>query len=248
MQVLQHQHGGAVGHQPGHQRLEGGKRGPLEVLRCPGQGWPQVRRPGPHDLGHQVKLVVWQFPSEYRLHGPLQGRPLWPCCVFGGDAHPGRQQLLVQAVGGGRSVRCGAALQPERQAPRGGPDPGHEQLAALVDQAGLAQAGLPRHEHYASLAGGGVADGVPKIGQLGLAAHQRRPSGQRPAAGLARRAGLGPFQVGGCEGLSPRRCDHVLGRPPLEEALGGGPGGRPDQDRARSGHRLQGGGCPHHLA
>ena len=62
-------------------------------------------------------------------------------------------------------------------APHDGHPPGRAVAGRLLDEAALADAGLPGHERHATLADAGPVDGGPQRGEVAVAAHERAVAG-----------------------------------------------------------------------
>jgi hypothetical protein len=123
--------------------------------------------------------------------------------------------------------------------PERGPDPGEEALPALGDEASLAETRLADDDHDTTCSAHGEPDGVAEQRALGLPADQRCLGGKAAAPRLADGSRQGPNDVGPDERLGCRREVHLLGRAPLEDALGRRTNRRAGEQGARIGHRLE---------
>ena len=180
------------------------------------------------------------------LHGPLEGRTEYAFPLLGGNSYPGGQQLLVEPVGGRGGIGGAATLEPERQPARASPHPGHEKPAALVYQAALAEPWVTGYKYNLTFAGGCSPKCRLEHRKLCLPSYQRSSAGRPASPSRPRRTRLWALQVRSSQGVGPRRCSHLFGRAPIEDALCGGPSGRAHQHRTRPGHRLEGCGGTYH--
>ena len=185
-----------------------------------GEGRPGLATPEAHYVGEQASPLVVYFPAEGRPHSPLQGRTGNLFTFFRGHSHPSGEQLLVEPVRPGRRVGGGPALEPQGETPRSRPGPGHEQLAALVDEAGLAEPGLASHDHNSPFAERRLPEGLTEHPELRGAPDERGAPSEAAPASLAIGSCLGALEVGSLEGLGAGGNGHLLCRSPLEEALG----------------------------
>ena len=210
VQVLKHDDRGPPGRdEPGDDGAQRGEGDPAQFLRP--HLLAMLRAAGRRDQAHDVLEHRQQLGAgQQRAQRPLQRGADHRARLVRRDAGPAGQQLLVQAIGGGRGVGRAAAFQPQRQPAVAGADPGHEPVAALLDEPGLAQARLPAQHDDAAVAGYRLAQRGIQDGQLRAATHDRA-AGAEPqlAAGRQRRA-----QVAG----------RLLVRAPAEQVPGRGAG------------------------
>ena len=220
-----------------------------KLARCRPSGLSRSGRP--HRVGARRPMMWPEAPPgragpRRQPLPPLQGRAQHFVALLGGNPGPGGQELLVEPIGGRRAVGGTAALQPEGEPPGPAPHPGHEALAAFLDQAGLAQTGLAKMKANAG-PGYGLAQGAGQGAELCL------PAGNGCVPGYPAPTAIGRRARPGTPGRRPPPACPAARRPlpgsaPNEHVLRCRPGDRPDQDRGGPRRRLQSGGGGHDLA
>ena len=151
--------------------------------------------------------------------------------------YPAGHQLPVQAVRVGRRVRGAAALQPEGQPAASGADPGDEALAALLDQAGLAEPGFRGQQDDRTMAADRGAQCAVQDPHFRVPVDQRGPAAEPwPPFGDP---GPRRVQVAGDQRPGMAAEGDLFCRAPAEQVAGDGPGRRADQHGARPRRRLQ---------